>query len=86
MTKKLFHVEITLSAVVYAEDAYEAESIANTDYIEIAHDSLDLPINVTHEIKNREDLVDGWDTNCLPYGGDGKTTIGEYFPNLQVRV
>lgn len=30
------------------------------------------------EISDYKDDVEGWDDECLPYGGDGTTRIGEY--------
>ena len=73
----LYRVELTVVAVVEADDEIDAITAAEDDKREIFGDSDGLEITVWGEVTKLEDLTDGWDGNCIPYGGDGNTSIRE---------
>jgi len=79
--KKLYKVHITYETVILEESQEMAEKAAA--YI-IRHESDDEPaIVVAEEITKPEDLPDGWNPQCYPWGnGDtGTRTIGEIISN-----
>jgi hypothetical protein len=80
---KLFEIEITICSVVQAEDETNALMVARGSADEMLNelDSLDC-IDVTREIREAAHLPNGWNIDCLPYGGDGKTRISTILDNL----
>lgn len=74
---KLFEIEITVTAVVVADDMDHAFEVANMEARSIlSDDSLD-DVNVTREIKRGDRLPYGWDGGCCAYGEDGGVRISE---------
>lgn len=76
----LYNVRVTVeyTIVVSADDAEQARVVTNENWVEGLQDAAPNPdIDVKGEIKTESNLRDGWDLRCLPYGGDGKTRIGD---------
>jgi hypothetical protein len=72
---KLYSVEIRTVVVVAGEDESDAHFRAEEDKREIKNDE-DMDVTVLEEV-DADTLPDGWDSDCIPYGGDGNTRIGE---------
>lgn len=72
-----YFVEYTVTAVVMAEDENDAWSVARSERRDVFRDADDMDIFVRGEVTGEKDLDDSWDLHCVPYGGDGKTRIGE---------
>jgi hypothetical protein len=76
----LYNVEVTVryTIVVSADNEDKAEDVARENWGEGLKDADPWPeLDIRGEIKTESNLRDGWDENCLPYGGDGKTRIGD---------
>lgn len=73
----LYRVELTVVAVIEADDEIDAITAAEDDKREIFGDANDPEISVCGEVTKLADLTDGWDGDCIPYGGDGNTRIRE---------
>ena len=73
---KPFVVEMTIRTVVMADDEDSAFIVARTQFREIASDEKP-DVFVEGEVGDEDDLPDGWDLGCLPYGGDGNTRLSE---------
>jgi len=80
---KLFEIEITIRSVVQADDATHALMVARESADEIINeiDSLDC-IDVMREVREAAHLPNGWNIDCLPYGGDGRTRISAILDSL----
>ncbi len=81
---KIFEVKLTHVALVQAKNSREADRTARNEAGEIT--SEDACIEVLDEIVSAEELstVEGnWYEDCLPYGGDGMTTLGELFEKFE---
>lgn len=80
MSKQLkpYFVEYTVTAVVMAEDETHAFMRAKSYRQDAMNDADDIDVFVRSEVKSEVDLIDGWDMECIPYGGDGNTRIGKY--------
>lgn len=70
---KLYEVEITLKAIVLADDETDAYCAARDNFRDIVSDSsIDMiDINVFRELKTPEHVAavgQGWDTECHAYG------------------
>ena len=64
--------------VVVADDDDHAYEVAQENYKEAFSDSGESPsIAVEGEVSNVSQLRDGWDSRCVPYGGDGNARLGE---------
>ncbi len=74
---KIFEVRIALYAVVAAEDESHAREVARRNASSILGDDGDPYIDVLREAKTIQDLGHGWNGECLPYGGDGQTTLSK---------
>jgi hypothetical protein len=72
---KPYMVEITTYAVVMAEDASDAHDVARNFRREIMRDDDDPLIDVQGALETEAGLRNGWDGGCIPYGGDGNTTL-----------
>lgn len=75
----LYNVEVTLTTtvVVEAQDEKDANAVAEKHWKScIVCDFHSPEISVQSEIVDKSQLYDGWNENCLPYGGDKK--IKEY--------
>lgn len=46
-------------------------------------DWRDYGIELLSEITTQEGFPDGWDGNCLPYGGDGETRLKDLLPKAK---
>jgi hypothetical protein len=74
----LYNVELALKCtmVVQAEDCDDARDIAYANWKEAIDDADARPmIHVTGDVTQERHLRDGWDGQCVPYGGDGNTRI-----------
>ncbi|MDR5776244.1 MULTISPECIES: hypothetical protein [unclassified Caballeronia] len=85
-TLKPYSVEISIVTVVMATDSTHAMQVAE----ETARESLgdvshtDYDYGFGREIKSESQLSSiGWDGDCLPYGGDGRTRLSMILGNLQ---
>ncbi|MGD9671683.1 MAG: hypothetical protein AB7U75_21995 [Hyphomicrobiaceae bacterium] len=80
-----YMVEITTYAVVMADDESHAHSVADDFKREICSDDWNPRIEVDGAVVKVEDLRHGWDGECIPYGGDGNTTLAALLvPNADV--
>jgi hypothetical protein len=80
---KLFAIELRTVAIVQAETEADAISIAEDDQSDILSDAMDLEFNIEGQVKSAADLPrHGWDEQCIPYGGDGNTTVGEILEQI----
>lgn len=68
MTMKLFVVEITLTAMVAAEDEMSAHLQAELETSQMVRDGNDLDVQVLREVKGLDQLPEHWEPNCVPYG------------------
>lgn len=74
MEKRLYRVVVEVELVALAENTGEAEDIAMRSALE---GGVTAARAFAHAIVAGDRLPKKWDNRCLPYGGDGKTTIGE---------
>ena len=74
---KIFEVRIEMYAVVAADDESHAHEVARRNASSILSDDGAPYIDVIGEAKTLQDLGHGWNGDCLPYGGDGKTTLSK---------
>ncbi len=72
---KLYMVEITTYGVVMAEDESHAHQVADSYKRDIFSDDWNPRIEVDGAVLKVDDLRHGWDGECIPYGGDGNTTL-----------
>ena len=72
---KPYMVEITTYGVVMAEDETHAHQVADSYKREIFGDDWNPRIEVGGAVVKVDDLSHGWDGECIPYGGDGNTTL-----------
>lgn len=77
MSKQLYTVTLTTQTVVCASSPKEAEAIAHKESRKILECADDLDGSLDIAAAPLATLPTGWDEDCLPYGGDGETTIGE---------
>ena len=75
---KLFKVEFKAVVIVLGNDKREALINADEDRREIQDDET-MEISVLEEV-TINDLPDGWDAECIPYGGDGNVRIMDINP------
>ena len=81
---QLYNVELTLKCtmVVQAEDCDDARDVAYANWKEAIDDADARPmLHVTGDVTQERHLRDGWDGQCLPYGGDGNTRINALLPH-----
>lgn len=74
----IYNVEVTFRStmVVVADDEDDARSVARADAFNSLRDADERPdVNVRGEVTSEEDLRDGWDGDCLPYGDDRNTCL-----------
>lgn len=74
---KPYMAKITTYGVVMAEDEAHAHQVADSYMREIFSDDGNPRIEIDGEVVKVEDLANGWDGECIPYGGDGNTRLGE---------
>jgi len=66
--------------VVEADDADHAYQVAQDFAGEAISDANEpYQTHVTGEVARVESLRSGWNGECIPYGGDGKKRIREFF-------
>lgn len=72
---KLYTVSVSYDFVVVAKDISEAYQVGQENVRDALSDmsSRDVDLHVVSGVH-----ADGWDDRCIPYGGDGDITIGEY--------
>lgn len=77
---KLYEVEFMVRVVVLADDENHAYAVAEQNAFAIFRDDPRDDIFVCGEIKYANQLPQGWDAECLPYGGQDQE-IGDYLEN-----
>lgn len=77
---KLYTVTVHFDYVVVAEDVNDADLVAR-GYARDAMSDIgqwDIDIDVVEGVS-----AQGWDGDCIPYGGDGNTRTKEYLNEAQ---
>jgi len=77
---KPYALTISVVAIVMADDEQHARDVALSHVREIHHDAWgdQFKLSPATRIERHSDLERiGWDDQCLPYGGDGKTRLSE---------
>lgn len=85
--QKLYRIELTTSIVVVADTARDALDVATNTSTQrdIVRDAA-LEAGFPVEVFSPSELPEGWDDDCIPYGGDGNTRIAELMrPNAEIR-
>ena len=83
---KIFEVRIAMYAVVAADNETHAHEIAMRHSSSILSDDGAPYIDVIGEAETLQDLGHGLNGDCLPYGGDGKTTLSKLLePNAGIQ-
>ena len=80
----LYNVTVSLETtmVVFADDEGHAYWVAKENTREaIDNDRPDPDVRVRGEVTRERHLRDGWDGQCVPYGGDGHTRISALLPH-----
>lgn len=82
MSARIYSVCITITTLVQADNKVRAAQVARDSFRDIAGDTLpqDITVGVMAEITALTGLPDGWDSHCLPYGGDGATQLHKLLP------
>jgi len=72
----IFNVTATVqfTMVVVANDEAHAEEVAQ-EHVRRALEDEPMCISVTGEVQAVSHLRDGWNGDCIPYGGDGNTRL-----------
>ena len=82
----IYNVRVTFETtmVVIAGDEDEAYAVAVENAKRALDDEGTAPdADVRGEVTSEKHLRDGWDDNCIPYGGDGNTRLRALLtPNL----
>ena len=79
----IYNVRVTFETtmVVIAGDEDEAYAVAVENAKRALDDEGTFPdADVRGEVTSEKHLRDGWDENCVPYGGDGNTRLRDLFP------
>lgn len=81
---KMWNVSFSYTAVVVAENELEAHKVARLHAMDVADDAgySDMDVTVEKEIKTAADFENGWDAECIPYGGPTDARIGDLNPAL----
>lgn len=74
---KPYMVKITVNAVVMAEDESHAHEVTKDELRDIFRYAYRPLIDVQCAVTSEDNLNGGWDMECIPYGGDGNTRIGD---------
>lgn len=72
--KKLYSVTLSMTVVVYAENADEAMTIAEDQWVD---GGVYPEADRAHELEARMPLPGEWEPDAIPLGEDGDRTIGE---------
>jgi hypothetical protein len=68
---RLFAVEITIEAVIEADDFDHAHSVLSNNISNIVSEERhNARCDVSHEVTSKDTLPPGWELHCLPYGDD----------------
>lgn len=81
---KLFQFELTTIVVIAAEDQAHALQIAESGAAEFFADDISPRIELDGEVTSLDQLRHGWDGECIPYGGDGRTRLDDLLPNARI--
>lgn len=84
---KPYFVELKITAVVMAESEIDALGVAESEAREICFDGELTAYDATelNSLEQLKRLDHEWDGECIPYGGDGNTTLAELLvPNAIV--
>ena len=73
----LYAINLSVTSVVEAKTAEHAYRVAFDHRREIFSECPRIDLSELNEVRAIDDLPDEWDADCLPYGGDGDTTIRE---------
>lgn len=78
-------VQLDMVMVVEAENADQAKRSGRQDWYAAVRDADISPaVQVTGDVTSLKHLRDGWDGECIPYGGDGNTRLKELLvPNFE---
>lgn len=74
----LYAVELTYHAVVHADSEIEAMQFAEEHARDIVFDG-EPDCGWSNIVRSADGLPQGWDDQCVPYGGDGETSIRDLF-------
>lgn len=74
---KLYEVEITVRAVIVADDLCDAMHVANCEARDIIRDDSLDDVYVVREIKKIESLPPDWTAACIPYGDHQDESIAQ---------
>ncbi|WP_175712168.1 hypothetical protein [Burkholderia ambifaria] len=73
---KPYALEMSFPIVVMAHDVEHARTVAEASADEAFRDNS-AAAGAPRLITDVSQLRDGWDGECLPYGGDGRTTLAD---------
>jgi hypothetical protein len=79
---KPYAVEVSFTMIVMAEDQEHARNIADSTKREAIYDEPNPDLNVSGPITDVRQLRGGWTGDCVPYGGDGETTLADIIAEL----
>lgn len=83
----IYNVQVTFETtmVVVADDEDDARAVARTNALSAIEDADECPgVDVRGEVTREQHLRDGWDGDCVPYGGDRNTRLRDLLtPNVQ---
>lgn len=79
---KLYLVEMTMLAVVLADDEFAAIEVADKNKQDILRDCGDPSFDVCGTVKSLSDLDGGWCGGCIPYGVATDATIADLLPQM----
>lgn len=85
----VFHAKVTidLHMLVVADDPSGAYFVAKESVSRaLENDDGDVDVYVRGEVTSTDALPQGWDNECIPYGGDGDTTLRELFTQSGMNV
>ena len=75
----LFNVDVTFRTTLVVEAADEGDAYweARFNAKQALNDDCNCTpeIDVRGEVRSPKDLREGWDIECIPYGGDGNTRL-----------
>lgn len=72
---RLYTVRVTFDFVVEADSLTSVASVVE-DNVQAAFN--DIPRDLLDYTVKPGVHADGWDDECIPYGGDGNTRTGDY--------
>ncbi len=73
--KKLYTVKASFDFVMAAESLELAEATAHRHIRDALNDMGEMDVETRVSVGA---TADGWDGDCIPYGGDGKTRTEDY--------